>query len=30
VVLAEDVAGRGHLSRAVGGKIRHCLFIPIE
>ena len=30
VVLVEDVAGRGHLSRAVGGKIRHCLFIPIE
>ena len=30
VVLVEDVSGKGHLSKAVGGKIRHCLFIPIE
>ena len=30
VVLVEDISGKGHLSKAVGGKIRHCLFIPIE
>jgi len=30
IVLVEDVSGKGHLSKAVGGKIRHCLFIPIE
>jgi hypothetical protein len=30
IMLVEDTAGKGHLSKAVGGKIRHCLFIPIE
>lgn len=30
VVLVEDTTGKGHLSKAVNGKIRHCLFIPIE
>jgi hypothetical protein len=30
IVLVEDVSGKGHLSKAVGGKIRHCLFIPID
>ncbi len=30
VVLVEDITGKGHLSKAVGGKVRHCLFIPIE
>jgi hypothetical protein len=30
IVLVEDVSGKGHLSKAVGGKIRHCLFIPVD
>ncbi len=30
VVLVEDVTGKGHLSKAVGGQIRHCIFIPID
>ena len=28
--LAEDTTGRGHKSRAVGGKNRECLFITLE
>ena len=30
VILAEDVAGKGHLSRAVSGQIRRSLFIPVD
>ncbi len=30
VLLVEDVTGKGHLSKAVDGKLRHCLFIPLE
>lgn len=30
VILVEDVAGKGHLSKAVGGKMRRSIFVPIE
>mgnify|MGYP003333950170 CR=1 FL=1 len=30
VILVEDVTGKGHLSQAVGGQVRHCMFIPVE
>jgi len=30
VLLVEDVTGKGHLSKAVSGQIRHSIFIPIE
>ena len=30
VFLVEDTTGKGHLSRAVGGKLRNCLFIALE
>ena len=30
VILVEDTTGKGHLSQAVGGKIRNCIFVPIE
>ena len=30
VILVEDTTGKGHLSKAVGGQIRHCLFVPVE
>ena len=30
VILVEDVTGKGHLSKAVSGQIRHSIFIPIE
>lgn len=30
VILVEDVTGKGHLSKAVNDKIRHCIFVPIE
>lgn len=30
VILVEDVSGKGHLSQAVGGKLRHCIFVPID
>jgi quercetin dioxygenase-like cupin family protein len=30
VFLVEDVSGKGHFSRAVGGKMRHSIFVPIE
>ena len=28
--LVEDTTGKGHLSKAVEGKIRHCIFVPVE
>ena len=30
ILLAEDTTGQGHFSRAVEGKLRKSLFIPIE
>ncbi len=30
VILVEDVSGKGHLSKAVGGKMRHSIFVPID
>ena len=30
VILVEDVRGKGHLSQAVGAKIRNCIFVPVE
>ena len=30
VVLVEDTTGKGHLSKALDGKIRNCIFVPIE
>jgi hypothetical protein len=28
VLLVEDTSGKGHLSKAVDKKIRHCIFVP--
>lgn len=30
VFLVEDTHGKGHLSKAVDGKVRHCIFIPLD
>jgi hypothetical protein len=30
VVLVEDTFGKGHLSKALDGKLRHCIFVPVE
>ena len=30
VILVEDTTGKGHLSRAVSGQVRHSIFIPID
>jgi hypothetical protein len=30
VILVEDTSGKGHLSEAVAGKMRHSIFVPIE
>ena len=30
VVLVEDITGKGHLSKSVGGKMRHSIFVPVE
>ena|SRR5690242_11547306 len=30
VILVEDISGKGHLSKAVGGKMRHSIFVPVE
>jgi hypothetical protein len=30
VVLVEDVTGKGHLSKAIGGKMRRSIFVPID
>jgi len=30
VILVEDTTGKGHLSKAVEGKIRHCIFVPVD
>lgn len=30
IILVEDISGKGHLSQAVNGQLRHSLFIPVE
>ena len=30
VILVEDTTGKGHLSKAVGGQVRHSIFVPVE
>ena len=30
VILVEDTTGKGHLSKAVEGKVRNCIFVPVE
>jgi hypothetical protein len=30
VILVEDVHGKGHLSKAIDGKVRNCIFVPID
>ncbi len=30
ILLAEDTTGEGHISRAVGGEPRTCLFVPLD
>jgi hypothetical protein len=30
VVLVEDVSGKGHLSKAVEQKVRHCIFVTVD
>jgi hypothetical protein len=30
VILAEDIRGKGHLSRFFGGQMRHWIFVPID
>ena len=30
VILVEDTTGKGHLSKAVGGQMRHSIFVPVE
>jgi hypothetical protein len=30
VVLVEDTHGKGHLSKALEGKLRHCIFVTLE
>jgi hypothetical protein len=30
VVLVEDITGKGHLSKAVSGKMRRSIFVPVE
>jgi hypothetical protein len=30
IILVEDTHGKGHLSKAVEGKMRHCIFVPVD
>ena len=30
VLLVEDTWGKGHLSKALDGKLRNCIFVPID
>jgi hypothetical protein len=30
IILVEDVTGKGHLSKSIGGKLRHSIFVPID
>src|SRR5262250_3437946 len=29
VILVEDIWGKCHLSKALDGKLRHCIFVPV-
>jgi len=30
VLLVEDTSGKGHLSKAVSGHVRHSIFVPVD
>ena len=30
VILVEDTTGKGHLSKAIEGELRHSIFVPLE
>ena len=30
VILVEDTWGKGHRSKALEGKLRHCIFVPVD
>jgi hypothetical protein len=30
VLLVEDTRGKGHLSKALDGKLRHCIFVTLD
>ncbi len=30
VILVEDTSGKGHRSKALDGKLRHCIFVTLE
>jgi hypothetical protein len=30
VILVEDIRGKGHLSKSLGGKLRRSIFVPVE
>ena len=30
VILVEDTKGKGHLSKVVGQKVRHCIFVLVD
>jgi hypothetical protein len=30
VILVEDTTGKGHLSKAINDKIRHCIFVALD
>ena len=30
VILVEDTQGKGHLSKALDGKLRHCIFVTLD
>jgi hypothetical protein len=30
VLLVEDTKGKGHLSKALDGKLRHCIFVTLD
>jgi hypothetical protein len=30
VILVEDTTGKGHLSKAVEDRVRHCIFVPVD
>jgi hypothetical protein len=30
VILVEDTTGKGHLSKAVNGRLRHCIFVTLD
>jgi hypothetical protein len=30
VILVEDITGKGHLSKAVNDRLRHCIFVALD